>query len=371
MKKAILLLVLFVTTIVTAQEKTFEKEVRKISKRIEMITKNHKDSLKVKVLEIDKKLEKGEITKGTAETLKKEVAAYYANQIETKVSEQERLLQILVQDKTNGKIASSENEELTDEDVNKFTVGNKTFRFTYNNDDDDDDNYESETKIKNTKQNRGLQNRTSTQFVFALGANNVLEDNQFSSLNNSDYQFWRSRFYEVGFTWKTRINPKPSQLYFKYGISFLWNNLRLENNQFHVKNNDVTEIQTFGVNLEESRLRHVQMNFPMHFEWDLSKNRKFSDGSIADRTNRGIRIGLGGFVGFKLGTRQFLEFRDTDGVDVEQVQFNNFNMNTVNYGLSAYVGYKDTSLYVKYDMNPLFQNTEIRNISMGVRFDFD
>lgn len=367
MKKTILLVIFFVTTIVTAQEKTFEKEVRKISKRIEMITKNHKDSLKIKVLEIDKKLEKGEITKGTAETLKKEVAAYHANQIETKVSEQERLLQILVQDKTNGKIASSENDVFTDEDVNTFTVGNKTFRFTVGDDDEDDVKNDKKEKRKN----RGLQNRTSSQFVFAMGVNNVLEDNKFASLNDSEYQFWRSRFYEVGFTWKTRINPNPSQLYFKYGISFLWNNLRLENNQYHVKNGDVTEIQTFNVDLDESRLRHVQMIFPMHFEWDFSKNRKFSDGGIADRTNRSVRVGVGGFVGFKLGTRQFLEFRDTEGVDVEQVQFNNFNMNTVNYGLSAYVGYKSASLYVKYDMNPLFQDTETRNISMGVRFDLD
>lgn len=370
MKKTILFVVLFVTTIATAQEKTFEREVRKISKRIEMITKNQKDSLKAKVLEIDKKLDKGEITATTAETLKKEVAAYHAKQIENKVIEQERLLQLLVQDKTNGKIASSDIEDLTDEDVNTFSVGNKTFRFTINDDDNDDDNSNDKKQKKKVK-NKGLQNRTSTQFVFAMGVNNVLEDNKFSSLNDSEYQFWRSRFYEVGFTWKTRINPKPSQLYFKYGVSFLWNNLRLDNNQIHVKNGDITEIQTFPVDLDESRLRHVQMNFPMHLEWDFSKNRKFKNGGIADRTNRSVRVGVGGFVGFKLGTRQFLEFRDTDGVDIEQVQFNNFNMNTVNYGLSAYLGYKDTSLYVKYDMNPLFQDTETRNISMGLRFDLD
>jgi hypothetical protein len=37
--------------------------------------------------------------------------------------------------------------------------------------------------------------------------------------------------------------------------------------------------------------------------------------------------------------------------------------------LTGYLGYKDASLYVKYDLNPLFKDTETSNISLGVRFD--
>ncbi|WP_298764282.1 hypothetical protein [uncultured Polaribacter sp.] len=366
MKKTILIVVLLVTTLVTAQEKTFEKEVRKIAKRIEIITKTQKDSLKTKVLAIDKRLKKGEISENTATSLKNDVAAYHASQIEIKVSEQERLLQILVQHKTNGKIASENLDDLDDDEINVFKVGNKTFRFKI-----DENNDENDDKRKKGTQKRSQNRRTTSQFIFAMGVNNVLEDHKFSSLNDSDYQFWRSRFYEVGLSWKTRFTKDASQLYFKYGVSFLWNNLRLENNQFHVKNGDVTTIEVFPRDLSESRLRHVQMNFPVHLEWDLSKNKKYKDGFVYDRSNESVRIGLGGFVGFKLGTRQYLDFRDINNAEIEQIQYNNFNMNTVNYGLSAYVGYKSTSLYLKYDLNPLFKNTETRNISMGVRFDLD
>jgi hypothetical protein len=375
MKRILLILVLFTTTIALSQQKTFEKEVSKISKRIEIITKTQKDSLKVKVMNINKRLEKGEITKTTAETLKNEVAAYHARRIEKLVGEQERLLQMLVQDKTNGKIASS-NETFKDEDVNTFSIGNKIFRFTLNNDNDNDNDDYSRRERNNKREKRWsiknkYQRSTTSQFVFAMGVNNVLSDNKTASLDNSEYQFWRSRFYEVGFTWKTRFSRQPSQLYFKYGMSFLWNNLRLDNNQYHVKNDDVTEIQTFPVELSESRLRHVQMNFPVHLEWDLSSNRNYGDGFVRDRRNKSVRLGVGGFVGFKLGTRQYLEYRDLAGVDVEEVQYDNFNMNRVNYGVSAYVGYRDTSLYVKYDMNTLFKNTETRNISIGVRLDLE
>lgn len=366
MKRILLILVLFITTIAQSQEKTFEKEVSKISKRIEIITQQQKDSLKNKVVKISQRLEKGEITKETSEALKKEVAAYHARQIEKLVGEQERLLQLLVQDKTTGKIASSNEFELNDEEVNTFTIGHKVFRFTV--DDEDDKNYRNR---KQRRENRGLGNKTTTQFVFAIGVNNVLNNHDLNSLNNSEYQFWRSRFYELGFTWKTRINKRPGRFYFKYGVSFLWNNLRLDKNQFHVKNGNITEFQIFPENLSESRLRHVQMNFPLHLEWDFSKNKIYSDGKISDRTHRAIRFGIGGFLGFKLGTRQYLEYTDISGVDIEEVQFDNFNMNTVNYGLSTYIGYKLTSFYVKYDLNPLFKNTETRNISIGIRLDLN
>ena len=269
MKRILIILVLFVTTIAQSQEKTFEKEVSKISKRIEHITKTQKDSLKVKVIAIDKRLEKGEITNATATSLKKEIASYHARNIEKLVGEQERMLQLLVQDKTNGKIASS-NTLSEDDDISTFSIGNKIFRFTLN-----DSKRDSIRKERRRK--RRWNRKTTSQFVFAMGANNVLIDNDFSSLNNSEYKFWQSRFYELGWTWKTRLNKKPSQLYFKYGLSFLWNNLRLENNQHHVKNNDVTEINTYPNQLSESRLRHVQMNIPMHFEWDFSRNKTYLD----------------------------------------------------------------------------------------------
>lgn len=366
MKRILLVLVLLCTTMAQSQEKTFEKEVIKISKRIEIITNQQKDSLKAKIIDIDKKLEKEEITKETSDTLKQEVAAYHARRIEKLVGEQERLLQLLVQDKTNGKIASSDNLTVAEGDDNTFTIGNKVFRLTLKDDGDNDYKKESKTKYKNNKSRK-----TTSQFVFALGVNNVLTNDDFSSLNDSDYKFWQSHFYELGWTWKTRFTQDPSQLYFKYGVSFLWNNLRLEDNKIHFKNGDVTEIQTYGNQLSESRLRHVQMNFPMHLEWDLSKNKIYDDGRVKDRTHNSVRLGVGGFVGFKLGTRQYLEYEDANGVDVEEVQYDNFNMNTVNYGLSAYLGYKSTSLYVKYDLNPLFKNTETRNLSMGIRFDMN
>ena len=92
-------------------------------------------------------------------------------------------MQLLVQDKTNGKIVSSEYFLGENEDYSTFSIGNTTFRFNIS-DDDNDRNRRKERK--RSYKNRSTR-RTSTQFVFAMGVNNVLENNQLSSLNDSDY----------------------------------------------------------------------------------------------------------------------------------------------------------------------------------------
>lgn len=217
MKRILLILVLFSTTIAFSQEKTFENQVSKISKRIDRITKQQKDSLKLKVKEINIQLDKGEITFDKAEELKKAAAKYHATRIESLVSVEEKRLQLLVQDKTNGKILGEDRyyEEST------FEIGGRTFQLRFT-----DESFEERQERIARRNKRRWTRRTTTQFVFAMGVNNVLENHRFSYLDDSPYKFWQSHFYEVGFTFKYRLKPGPSKTYLKYGFSFLWNNLR-------------------------------------------------------------------------------------------------------------------------------------------------
>lgn len=362
MKKLAILIVLFCATIFQTQAQTFEEEVKKISKKIDRITKQQKDSLKIKVQEINLQLEDKKITKSKADELKRAAALYHAQRIETLVAREERKLQQLVQDRVDGKILGEDKyyEEST------FSIGSRTFQVRLT----DEDYYERQER-KKRRLARRYTRRTTSQFVFAMGVNNVLVDNQISSLNDSPYQFWRSRFYEVGFTHKYRLSKDASQAYLKYGFSFLWNNLRPEGNQYHVVNGPQTELADYQFDLSESRLRHVQMTFPLHLELDFSKDRVFDDGSFRDYRNRSFRFGIGGFVGFKMGTRQYLEYRNASGTRVEELQKGSFNQNIYHYGISSYFAYRSCGLYVKYDLNPLFKNTDTRNISMGIRFDLD
>ncbi len=359
MKRILLLIILFSATIVQIQAQTFEDEVKKISKKIDRITKQQKDFLKLKVKEIHFQMQAGKISKTQAEQLKKEAAIYHAQRIEKLVAGQEKKLQQLVQDKVDGKILGEDRyyEEST------FSVGSRTFQLRLT-----DEDYEERKERRERRWKRRYARRTTTQFIFAMGVNNILIDHKLSSLDNSSYQFWKSRFYEVGFTWKYPLKKETSKLYLKYGFSFLWNNLRPEGNLYHVDVGDQTNLEEYQFDLSEGRLRHVQMTFPVHLEFDFSK---YKNGTFKDYRNRSFRLGIGGFVGFKMGTRQYLEYINAAGSKVEELQRAGFNQNIYSYGLSTYFAYRSLGFYVKYDLNPLLRNTETRNISMGLRLDLD
>jgi hypothetical protein len=81
-------------------------------------------------------------------------------------------------------------------------------------------------------------------------------------------------------------------------------------------------------------------------------------------------VGLGGYGGFNLGTRQKLKY-ERDGDRVKDKLKRDYNTSNLIYGLSAYAGFGGTTLYMKYDLNPIFKDAlvEQNNISLGLRFD--
>ena len=95
------------------------------------------------------------------------------------------------------------------------------------------------------------------------------------------------------------------------------------------------------------------------------------DGDIQFRPNRGFKMGFGGFLGFNLKTKQILKY-DVNDVKVKDVKKGDFNVNSFLYGLNAFIGHKDTALFVRYYLNSIFKDNSIDQnaIAFGVRFDW-
>ena len=113
------------------------------------------------------------------------------------------------------------------------------------------------------------------------------------------------------------------------------------------------------------------MVFPIHFEFGPSKKIE-EDTYFRYSTKNQFKIGLGGYGGFNIGTRQKLKY-DIDGERTKEKQKRGFNTTDLVYGVSGYVALDDIALYVKYDLSPIFKNqlVEQNNISIGLRFDID
>lgn len=347
-------LTLYLTTLlcfflsnIFAQEK-FEDKARAIADKIESITKDEKAALQLEVESVNTQLENGAITKEQADEKKLLLAESRAKSIETRVAEQELELKNLVQQKVDGNIEAN---------GKKNQVG-----ITWQKD-------------KNKKEDENGEQRTTSQGVLAFGFNNLVTD---GAVANSDFGYLRSMFFEWGATNNTRILKESNLLHFKYGVSFMYNCLNATENRSFVDVYDPagnrTELQTFGRGLraKDTYFKNVFVTVPMHLEFDFSKTETKEDGTRIFRSHKGLRLGLGGFVGYNINSKQFLSYR-VDGYRINERQKGNWNIEDWNYGVSAYLGYKETSIYVKYDLNPMFKNNTIdqNNISLGLRFDFN
>ena len=355
MRNFIIYLAIFVCTIVskiTAQEtqQTFEYKAKEIALKIEKITQEEKQSLKELVEAVNLKQEKGTLTKQQADEQKMKLATTSANNIENRVSLEEAKLTQLIKDKVEGKLAKSDT-------VSKNNQHSLAIHFRKN--------HKNKDSIQDSKSER----RTTSQFVFAAGLNNIMTNQQAAK---SDFRYLGSHFYEWGMTYNTRILEKSNLLHIKYGFSVMYNNLRPTQQRIFVINNDQTTLQSSGIVLKDSRFKNVNLVVPVHFEFDFSKNKLKNDTPFF-KSHDSFRIGLGGFAGVNLKSKQYINFDDASNNSVSQISKGNYNTNDFIYGVSTYIGYKETSLYLKYDLNPVFSNNAIKqnNISLGLRFDFN
>ena len=344
---------------------TFESRAKAIADKIEKITQDEKELLKKEVEEVNVQLEKGTITKEQADDKKQKLAQARATIIENKVALTQEELRDLIQQKVDGKIASSFNQ--TEKTKDSVVFEGKNYKITYKI---TDSTYIDINGIKKSigRKKRLGEKRTTTQFVFAMGLNNLATN---GDVENSDYRFLGSHFYEWGWTYNTRISKTDNLLHFKYGWSVMYNNLRPTDNRYFVKNGSQTNLQVNPIELKDSRFRSVYLVLPLHLEFDFS-GKKEKDGKPYFRSHKSFRFGLGGYGGIRLKSKQLLCYEIDGDRETEKIKAD-FNASNFIYGLSGYIGYKQTSLYVKYDLNPMFQNNTVKqnNVSLGIRWDFN
>ncbi len=318
---------------------TFEVKVKLISNKIDAITKEEKAALKIELEAVNKELEAGTITKAQADEKKLQLAEVRSKNIETRIGQAQEELKDLVKQKVDGKLKESKNQY--------FSIVIKR---------------DSIRKVRG-------ESRTTSQFVFAAGVNNLVTD---KAVAGSDYRYWGSHFYEWGVTSNTRLFKNDNLLHLKYGVSVMYNNLRPTDNRYFVANGDQTDLETSSINLKDSRFRNVYVTAPVHLEFDFTKTKTNTEGKKLYRTHESVRFGIGGYAGFRVKSKQILKFSE-DGHDVTVKEKGGFNTNDFIYGVSTYLGYGETSLYLKYDLNPLFKDNAVKqnNISLGVRFDLN
>ncbi len=327
--------------IMYSQEITITVESLEISK--EKIIEEEKEALKIEIGEINEKLDNGLIDVEKADELKAEAAEKRALNIENRIS-------II-----DNKIALLERNDLeTTIYLNKNKVRVEVF---------DDGDFVSVSLNKKKKYDR----RTINMLVIAFGFNNLVTEGE--SFNDTDIKIGGSRFFEMGWAWKTRILKESNVWRIKYGFSFSFDGLKPTDNRYYVTEGDQTLLQVHPQNLNKAKLRVDKLIFPVHFEFGPSKKIEHID-YFRYSTRKQFKVGIGGYTGFKLSSRQKLKY-DEDGSSKKEKNKASYNTNNVIYGLSSYIGWSCTSIYMKYELNSIFKNNPVdqHNVSLGLLFD--
>ncbi len=333
-----------------AQEFDYKREINILEISKKDIQQSEKEALKKAVMAINEQLKAGEITADEAKALKLEAAKKHALNIENRIAIIDAQISLLQTNKRYEAIAEYRKSEA----ASRLKLGPWIDIAT-------DDWKKKKEKLKYDR-------RTYSDLVLALGFNNALIEGQ--SLNDTPYQIGGSRFFEMGWAWRTRVFKNTNFLRFNYGFSFQFNGLKPKNNTYFVMNEDGdVNVETFEFDLNKSKFRMDNLVFPMHFEIGPSKLHK-TEHAMRYSLKHKFRFGFGGYGGVNLGARQKLKYI-SDGKRVKDKLKGGYNTNSFVYGLSAYAGFDGVLLYMKYDLNPIFKNAAVeqRNISLGLRFD--
>lgn len=330
-------------------------KIEQLNGEKEQIIKNEKEKLKEVVKHIIDKEDKGEITVEEARNQKEEAAKQAALNIENKTAIIDNRIELVQRGEDyhfyewGDSLKLNKGSQIASFSVSPF--GKTLFGF--------------DIEEKNKKPQ--FDKRTHSNLFFAFGLNNTITEGQ--SLDDTSYKIGGSRFFEIGLLWSTRVFEESNIVRFRYGFSFQFNGLKPKNNMYFVEDGNQTVLEEFPENLDKSKFRMDNLVFPVFLEFGPSDKIEKEDHFRYSVENK-FKVGVGGYAGFNMGTRQKLKF-DQDGDAVKQKIKSDYNTNNFIYGLAAYMGVEDTSFYIKYDLNPVFNNADKdqRNISLGIRFD--
>lgn len=335
-------------------------QLAKLELKLQQIEEEEKSKLKKIIAELNEQQAKDSLySKADFEAIKMDNAKRTAENIANRQEIVKNQIDFL---KRNGylsdeaAISLEDKKERDDKDgengLRSFEISTKGINFSWK--DEEDDKYRM---------------KTQKDLIFAFGLNNAVVNP--GGINDSPFKVAGSRFFEIGYLWSTPIS-KTNFLRLDYGFSFQFNGLKPEDDLIFYEDGEQTVLDRYVVDGEEisfdkNKFRQDNLIFPVHLHFNTKKSKR---GNYYTRS--GFNFGLGGFVGLNLNNITKLKFDAPNG-DREKVKFkDDYNTNNFLYGLSAYAGFGDATLYMTYSLNPIFKNNpvELNNVQLGFRFAF-
>jgi hypothetical protein len=230
------------------------------------------------------------------------------------------------------------------------------------------------------RRKRNWNKRTYHSFNVDFGTNNYLSNGKFPDQTNQPYTVrpWGSWYVGLNSIQRTHVAGK---LFLEWGMGVSWYNFKFQNDQTVMSKNDqgvAFDVDNRNFEFLKSKLTATYLNASLVPVIDFGRGgRKTTifDGSRVDFSSRGnhsssFRLGVGPYVGYRIGSYTKQSYKDNGQVHQEH-NSDNFYLNNIRYGLRVQLGFSDVDLFFNYDMNNLFVDTKgpkLNAFSFGVTF---
>ena len=247
-------------------------------------------------------------------------------------------------------------------------------------DDWDEDDWEDRKKVT---YEADRVDKTTHHFNIDIGMNNWLEDGTFPA-GNAPYAIKSFGSWYVGLN-STNRTWISGPLFLEWGVGINWYNWKLEEPDYIIQEgaNEIEfNLSPATQNGLKSKLTASYINATVVPMFDFSRGRRkitsIESGGLRIKrySRKGFRFGVGGYVGYRIGSHTKFKFRE--GGDREKdKERDNFFLENFRYGIRAQIGWKGVELFANYDLNEVFtanrgpinaagENASLNAISFGI-----
>lgn len=363
----------------TAQENSSpEAKIEMLKDQKGLMEIAERNALKEKVKIINEKLKNKEISNEVADSLKHSVAKFHALNIENRLNIVNNNIELVK--RNNGLFRYSNNKRRFDFGLGQINEkGERIFGILYTS--------------KNKKKFHSGRRLTS-DFVFGYGYSWSTWNHGAASIFDKVLPSYNANYYELGWSWKYRINKDNNRFRLNFGLSYQRDKVEgdfyegekidtgirwFRNPDFEFNPDDPDNVDdhlnsenTTGVVLK-SATKIEKLIIPIYFEVGPSKIINAGSDVRYSIKNR-FRYGLGFYTGINLGvwhktsnsvTTSSGSYLGEDKTS-ETLSYNKFL-----FGLGTYMGKGGILVHIKYDVSTIYQigTRKHRNLTLGLRFD--
>ncbi len=218
--------------------------------------------------------------------------------------------------------------------------------------------------------------RTKNSFNIDLGLTNWMENGTFPDATGQSYAVkpWASWFVGLNSVNKTWIG---GPLFVEWGGGISWANWKMLDTDILISKDsqsvNFTPVDP-ALNTIKSKLSATYLNINLVPMLDFAQGRRkvnnFERGSVTFRkyNKQGIRVGLGGYLGYRIGNHAKFVYKEEGGREKDK-EYGNFFLENFRYGIRAQVGYKGVDFFATYDLNNVFapgRGPELNAIAFGI-----